>query len=623
MHHVRTWALAGAATLALGMSLANAQDIGSVISFGDSLSDNGNLAAVAGVPPAPPSPPYFDGRFSNGPVFTERLDGAMQKAGAASVARRPVNPNANQNYAFGGATASPRVSSPPNIYTQIGFFAAQDGVFAANDLVTLYAGANDIFAAVGAPNASFASVSAGSRQAAQDVSGAAALLGRLNAPRVVVLNLPNLGGIPLLNSNPGASFLGSTATDAFNSQLQNGIFATAAANPGSDYYYVDVRRLSDAITADPGRFGFSNVTDACFQRTTGRLCSTSPQVQNTYLYFDDVHPTAAGHQLYSALVLDYVTASSQAASAGAMSETAFADRLQSANASYDRGHDFALASRNGTTFSGLYGEVNGLVYDRDSGSAIRSYDYASAGISLGYERPLGESFMVGTKVSFGAGDIDDSSFAFDTMTFAADIYGTAVMGAAYVTASAGIAHVDFDNIERGTLIPTVVNAAGDTNAAVANIGLAAGYDIAMGQLTVTPNAALTYAHFDVDGFTETGIGARIAYQDYDRDALYGNVGVDLSYDAMVAGRAATLTASIAYEDELFGNDDSIRSSIVGSPNRVRSAGFDELPGRGVVLGARAMSQLSENTNVSAAYSFGFGDEIDNSHEGRVSVGFKF
>ena len=620
MHHVKTWALAGAATLALSMSHANAQDIGSVISFGDSLSDNGNLFAVTNGA-RPLSPPYFDGRFSNGPVFTERLDGAMQRAGAATVGRQRIDPTANQNYAFGGATASPFVTSPPNIYQQIGFFQAQDGVFASNDLVTLYAGANDIFGAIGASGANIATVNAGSSQAAQDVAGAAALLGRLNAPRVVVLNLPDLGGIPLLNRNPGGSFLGTSATNTLNAELQGRLSATAAANPGSDYYYVDVRRLSDAITAEPGRFGFSNVTDACL--SVPSCASASTATQNTFLYFDGVHPTAAGHQLYSALVLDYVTAGSQAAAAGALSETAFADRLQSANASYDRGHDFALASRSGATFSGLYGEIDGLAYDRDGGGAIRSYDYASAGVTLGYERPLGETYMVGTKVSFGAGDIDDSSFDFDTMTFAADIYGTAVFGAAYVTASAGIAHVDFDNIERRTLIPTVVNAAGDTNAAVANIGLAAGYDIALGQLTVTPNAALTYAHFDVDGFTETGIGARIAYQGYDREALYGNVGVDVSYDATVAGRVATLTGSIAYEDELLGNDDGVRSSIDGSPNRVRSAGFDELPGRGVVLGASAMSQLSEMTDISAAYSIGFGDEIDNSHEGRIAIGFKF
>ena len=63
--------------LALVISLAPAGAFGCVeelIVFGDSLSDNGNLYAAAGVP----GPPYFEGRFSNGPtwveVLAERLD---------------------------------------------------------------------------------------------------------------------------------------------------------------------------------------------------------------------------------------------------------------------------------------------------------------------------------------------------------------------------------------------------------------------------------------------------------------------------------------------------------------------------------------------------------------------
>jgi len=51
-------------------SAASAQTYGRLVVFGDSLSDNGNLYAISG---QPTSPPYFQGRFSNGPVFTELL----------------------------------------------------------------------------------------------------------------------------------------------------------------------------------------------------------------------------------------------------------------------------------------------------------------------------------------------------------------------------------------------------------------------------------------------------------------------------------------------------------------------------------------------------------------------
>ncbi|RFC64384.1 autotransporter domain-containing protein [Fulvimarina endophytica] len=616
---IRNLILATTAIVSLGAAAtASAQEIGTVIAFGDSLSDNGNLFAVSGTPN---SPPYFAGRFSNGPVLTERLNGPMQRAGAASLGGVRIDPNANQNYAFGGARANPNANTPPDIYDQIGFFTVQDGRFAPNDVVTLYAGANDIFATLQTPGITPAGIASGSAAAARDVAGAASLLGRIGAPRVVVPNLPNLGAIPRLNSDPLASFAGTSATGVFNERLGANLEGVAAANPGSDYYYVDVRRLADAIVADPQRFGFTNVTTACLAVPS---CRTAPAAQqNQFLYFDDVHPTTAGHALYSALILDYLTAADQAAAAGAMSETAFADRLRQVRSTYERGADFAAASRAGTARAGAYANVDGLVYDRDAGGGIGSYDYSSGGVTIGYETPIGERVLAGVSASFAAGSADDSRFEFDTRSFAADVYATMLFGPAHLTASAGIAHVDFDDIERRTLLPMVTNQGGNTNAALADIGLSAGYDILLGQLVVTPNASLTYAHFDVDGFTETGLAARIAYGGYDRDALYGSAGIDLSYDASLGGRMATLTGTIAYEDELLSNDDGLVSRIDGSPNRARVTGFGDLPGRGFVLGAGAKTALGDATSIAASYSVGFGDEIDQSHEGRISLGIAF
>ena len=65
---------------------ANADSFSAVFVYGDSLSDNGNLFAATGFPPAP----YFDGRFSNGPVAAEQLAALL---GVSTV-----------DFAWGGAT---------------------------------------------------------------------------------------------------------------------------------------------------------------------------------------------------------------------------------------------------------------------------------------------------------------------------------------------------------------------------------------------------------------------------------------------------------------------------------------------------------------------------------------
>src|SRR4051794_25936876 len=70
-----------------------------IVAFGDSLTDTGNLYAVTQTSPSGPFPPspYYEGRFSNGPVWVEWL--ALQ---LGVPAPRPFV-TGGTNYAFGGA----------------------------------------------------------------------------------------------------------------------------------------------------------------------------------------------------------------------------------------------------------------------------------------------------------------------------------------------------------------------------------------------------------------------------------------------------------------------------------------------------------------------------------------
>ena len=99
--------------LVMGLSACVwAADFTHLVSFGDSLSDTGNIFDVTSKtlnalllvilfpeldPPIPP-PPYFNGRFSNGPVWLERLTEQLALDPAAPSERGGFN------YAVGGAT---------------------------------------------------------------------------------------------------------------------------------------------------------------------------------------------------------------------------------------------------------------------------------------------------------------------------------------------------------------------------------------------------------------------------------------------------------------------------------------------------------------------------------------
>jgi outer membrane lipase/esterase len=135
---MRRQLLAGAAlacaALAAGSAAAQTvanQTYSRVVVFGDSLTDNGNLFRLTGGR-EPASPPYFQGRFSNGPTFVELLGFNLGGFGTAT---------GSTSYAFGGARTDTS-QSPPGLRTQLGAYLAGGGQFGPNDLVIVYGGAN-------------------------------------------------------------------------------------------------------------------------------------------------------------------------------------------------------------------------------------------------------------------------------------------------------------------------------------------------------------------------------------------------------------------------------------------------------------------------------------------------
>ena len=103
-----------------------------LVIFGDSLSDVGNLYKFL---------PYWNGRFSNGPVWIEQL-----AADLGMLAPTPSSLGGN-NFAWGGAqtgTGSSAAPVVPNVREQVGLYLATE-VVSPTALYVLWAGANDFF----------------------------------------------------------------------------------------------------------------------------------------------------------------------------------------------------------------------------------------------------------------------------------------------------------------------------------------------------------------------------------------------------------------------------------------------------------------------------------------------
>ena len=291
-------ALTVAATAAMA-SAANAQSYGRLVVFGDSLSDNGNLFVASGGT-QPPSPPYFQGRFSNGPVFTELLGFTAGRSAAGAPRTGSIN------YAYGGARTDSS-AFPPGMRNQLLQYTSGGGTFSSTDLVSVLGGANNIFqafpGAAASPSTAQSTMQAVAVAAAADVNFIVNSIAGAGAGTILVSNLPSLGITPQFSaSNPAVGAQGSALADfagtTFNSALLTGLTNVAAARPNTNNILVDLYKIGATLAGNPGAFGLTNVTAPCFNGVT--VCATP----GTYLYWDGVHPTAAGHQLLAQLATD-------------------------------------------------------------------------------------------------------------------------------------------------------------------------------------------------------------------------------------------------------------------------------------------------------------------------------
>jgi phospholipase/lecithinase/hemolysin len=286
---VRNWRHAACGALAtLGLTgVAAAAPVDFLFVAGDSLSDPGNVYAITrqfddlpGVDPIPESPPYYQGRFSNGPVWTERL-----------AERLDLDDDDVKNVALGGASTSghtltdavPEPFRPPleaagigGVKQQVDTYLAAGGRTSRDGLYVVWGGANDyLFEEIdtdGVP-----SPVANLRSAVADLADA-------GARRFLVPNLPDLGRIPSSLGSPSEAARLSAQTAAHNRALET-VLAETARSRGVEIEILDVAAYFEAAIA--GQLSFANVTEPCIDAP-----STCPDS----LFFDGLHPTAAAHE---------------------------------------------------------------------------------------------------------------------------------------------------------------------------------------------------------------------------------------------------------------------------------------------------------------------------------------
>lgn len=336
MRHFQFTAALLSAAILVGCGGDKTPQFSSLVSFGDSLSDIGTysvgtvkalgggkytindpsaknwielMATKLNVPAPCPAQTGLEGDASAG--FSVPVTNFSNCTAYAQGGARVTNPIGPGNKALGGTAAVLGQLTVP-VATQIQrHLTAKGGSFTGNEIVFVMAGANDVFinlATVGAGGSPTAAVTAMGTAGAELGGYVKNLVVGKGAKYVVVVNVPDVSKTPFaLAQSADTQGLINTMVTTFNTQLQQGL-------AGTDVVLVDAYTVSRDLSANPSKYGLTNVTSPVCDLSAGKnplgsslVCTRNNLIAGateTFQYADTVHPTPYGYKLLS----DTVTA---------------------------------------------------------------------------------------------------------------------------------------------------------------------------------------------------------------------------------------------------------------------------------------------------------------------------
>jgi phospholipase/lecithinase/hemolysin len=270
-----------------------------LVSFGDSLSDTGNLASVTTGFPFP----FFDNRISNGPVLVDYL---ASELGFQAVASRHTQTDLGGNN-FSVAGGNIVGSDVEDLGSQVtAYLARQGGQADVSNLYFVMMGGNDLRDIRGTLSTSDAAVKI--TLVAQALELELTRLYVAGARSFLISNVADVGSIPeTLARQPADPNIAQRAREyvqVYNRQL-DGVLQRLQSRPGVVVSKFDLFSELDGILNDSNSLGFSQTEVGCF---TLEQFSFHPDCVfgtrfDRFVFFDNIHPSAAANRVASSGLL--------------------------------------------------------------------------------------------------------------------------------------------------------------------------------------------------------------------------------------------------------------------------------------------------------------------------------
>jgi len=255
--------------------------------FGDSLSDDGNVYQLTNRT-YPPTPPYYQGRFTNGKVW---LDYVRSKLGVKTF-NGAYGTGSTDSSVVQGRTGPDLTIPTPGVVQQISKFIKNNSkkIFQETTFV-VWAGGNDYF---------FSNFEQTPALVVNRIKKIASTLYKQGARDIIIGNLIPLNALPYvttMNNQTFTAFVASTVVE-HNRLLKQAVKNFANDHAGS-IKLMDVYSTIQNILTRPSKFGIVNITSECLDESTEvEVPCSSP---STYFWWDLFHYTTGVHKQISLL----------------------------------------------------------------------------------------------------------------------------------------------------------------------------------------------------------------------------------------------------------------------------------------------------------------------------------
>jgi len=559
--------------------------------FGDSLSDDGNAYAASGHT-VNANPPYFGGRWSNGPTFVEQLGNTLAPAATVSGAR------GNLDFAFGGATAVTALSAVPfpSLPVQLQLFQAQHAPIQSTDLFTVWMGANDILNTAAQQNP--AAMAPAGINAAQATANAIQSLIGLGAKNLLVLNMPDIGLTPAGLSSGGGSLL-TAGSLAYNAEFDARLKAITAGAPDVNLVRIDAAALIARIQVDYKALGFANAT-------SGLILPASQGGggdPNGYVFFDGIHPTARTHALLARIVLEALNPEPVIGFAATEGTAALALESLAASALDARVAQLGSSARK-TGRADVYASFNYGDGDRAADGLRPKFSYTGQVVTAGVDGRVSDGVILGGALNAGRMNAklaaDGGSYALEDST--GRVYAVWRGGPVALTLDGDYGEVRLSGIHRSTAFGGL-QTDGKTAGTHWGAGLKAAWTLDNAGFVVRPWLGLRTERVKLGAYTEANIPTlSMAFDAQEAKSSAGSVGVDLGTDTKLADHGLHFDFGAAYHGEISSHTRNVSGQLANNFTHTTIIGAKDGDGSGITLGAAGTLTLAKNWTATLGYA---------------------